>query len=173
MVWCTVAAASPRDDVQVSPLCLSSRGGSLTHVKTEAEHADDVDNDVLNTADVAQFVRHVLISRNIGQRQFARGVLNLSQGTVSELLAKPKPWDRLSEKGRESYRRMYQWAVEQTGTTGLCLDSPQNGESCSCCKCKVLFYYFVITFITFSYCNFRGTEMVQVTPLRRTLAFSL
>ena len=96
-------------------------------MKAELGQTDDTDDGVLNTADVAQFVRHVLLAQNIGQRQFARGVLNLSQGTVSELLAKPKPWDRLSEKGRESYRRMYQWAVEQTGTTGL--DSTQNGEN--------------------------------------------
>jgi len=125
------AVASPADDVQVSPLCLSSRASQSGSVqlKTESEHADDADNNVLNTLDVAQFVRHVLLVRNIGQRQFARGVLGLSQGTVSELLAKPKPWDRLSEKGRESYRRMYQWAVEQTGTTGLWLDSTQNGDS--------------------------------------------
>jgi len=112
----------------------------------EAEHTDDADNSVLNTTDVAQFVRHVLITRNIGQRQFARGVLNLSQGTVSELLAKPKPWDRLSEKGRESYRRMYQWAIEQTGTTSLWLESPQNGESYSYYKTQFLLYQCVISF---------------------------
>jgi len=106
-------------------------------MKTEAAHADDADNNALNTSDVAQFVRHVLITRNIGQRRFARGVLNLSQGTVSELLAKPKPWDRLSEKGRESYRRMYQWAVEQTGTTGLWLDL-QNGKNNLNSKIQVL-----------------------------------
>ena len=126
VVRCTVGVVSAADDgVQVSPLCLSSRASLTQQVKTEA---DDADNNALNTSDVAQFVRHVLITRNIGQRQFARGVLNLSQGTVSELLAKPKPWDRLSEKGRDSYRRMYQWAVEQTGTTGLWIDSSQNGE---------------------------------------------
>jgi len=138
MLCCTTApsssefgVASPADDVQVSPLCLSSRDGhsGSVQLKTESEHADDADNNVLNTVDVSQFVRHVLAARNIGQRQFARGVLGLSQGTVSELLAKPKPWDRLSEKGRESYRRMYQWAVEQTGTTGLWHDSAQNGGS--------------------------------------------
>jgi len=128
-MWHLYYTAPSSSDIQVSPLCLSSRVGhsSLSHVKTESEHADDVENNSLNTTDVAQFVRHVLIARSIGQRQFARGVLGLSQGTVSELLAKPKPWDRLSEKGRDSYRRMYQWAVEQTGTTGLWRD--QNGES--------------------------------------------
>ena len=41
---------------------------------------------------------------NIGQRLFAKYVLGLSQGTVSELLSKPKSWDKLTEKGRDSYR---------------------------------------------------------------------
>lgn len=36
-------------------------------------------------------------------------VLNLSQGTVSEILAKPRPWSALSIKGREPYIRMYSW----------------------------------------------------------------
>ncbi len=36
-------------------------------------------------------------------------VLNLSQGTVSEILSKPRPWYALSVKGREPYIRMYSW----------------------------------------------------------------
>ena len=36
-------------------------------------------------------------------------VLNLSQGTVSEILSKPRPWHSLSVKGREPYMRMYTW----------------------------------------------------------------
>ncbi|CAF4773650.1 unnamed protein product, partial [Rotaria socialis] len=36
-------------------------------------------------------------------------VLNLSQGTVSEILSKPRPWHSLSVKGREPYLRMYTW----------------------------------------------------------------
>ena len=38
-----------------------------------------------------------------------RYVLGLSQGTVSELLSKPKSWDKLTEKGRDSYRKMHAW----------------------------------------------------------------
>lgn len=36
-------------------------------------------------------------------------MLNLSQGTVSEILSKPRPWHSLSVKGREPYMRMYTW----------------------------------------------------------------
>ena len=49
-------------------------------------------------------VREMLSVHNIGQRLFAKYVLGLSQGTVSELLSKPKSWDKLTEKGRDSYR---------------------------------------------------------------------
>ena len=49
-------------------------------------------------------MRELLSVHNIGQRLFAKYVLGLSQGTVSELLSKPKSWDKLTEKGRDSYR---------------------------------------------------------------------
>ncbi|CAF1255774.1 unnamed protein product [Adineta steineri] len=39
----------------------------------------------------------------------SEAVLNLSQGTVSETLSKPRPWYALSVKGREPYIRMYSW----------------------------------------------------------------
>ena len=73
----------------------------------------------LDTVDVARRVRYILTMNNVGQRQFARYVLGLSQGTVSELLAKPKPWDRLTEKGKESYRRMNKWADDHLGVLTL------------------------------------------------------
>jgi hypothetical protein len=43
---------------------------------------------------VAKTVRELLSIHNIGQRLFAKHVLGLSQGTVSELLSKPKSWDK-------------------------------------------------------------------------------
>jgi hypothetical protein len=82
----------------------------------------------LDTVEVAQRVRDVLTANNVGQRQFARHVLGLSQGTVSELLAKPKPWDRLTEKGRESYRRMHEWAGDQLGVLALKANVPRKGK---------------------------------------------
>lgn len=95
----------------------------------------------LDTVEVARRVRDVLAANNVGQRQFARCVLGLSQGTVSELLAKPKPWDRLTEKGKDSYRRMNQWAGDHLGVSSLKdhlnsialkanLPSPKGSYSC-------------------------------------------
>ncbi|XP_043476898.1 homeobox protein cut-like isoform X10 [Leptopilina heterotoma] len=66
----------------------------------------------LDTLNIARRVRELLSIHNIGQRLFAKYVLGLSQGTVSELLSKPKPWDKLTEKGRDSYRKMHGWACD-------------------------------------------------------------
>ncbi|XP_019869254.2 homeobox protein cut isoform X3 [Aethina tumida] len=66
----------------------------------------------LDTLNIARRVRELLSIHNIGQRLFAKYILGLSQGTVSELLSKPKPWDKLTEKGRDSYRKMHAWACD-------------------------------------------------------------
>lgn len=75
------------------------------------ESADELA--LLDTVDISCRIREILSFHNLGQRLFARYVLGLSQGTVSELLSKPKPWDKLTEKGRESYRKMHQWAGDE------------------------------------------------------------
>lgn len=75
-------------------------------------NVEEYQHDSLNTANISRLVRELLSKHNIGQRLFAKFVLNLSQGTVSELLSKPKPWDKLTEKGRDSYRKMHAWAVD-------------------------------------------------------------
>lgn len=82
----------------------------------------------LNTADIAQKVRDLLSLHNIGQRIFAKFILGLSQGTVSELLSKPKHWDKLTEKGRESYRKMYTWSCSDQSINTLKAISPRKGN---------------------------------------------
>ncbi|KAI3382250.1 hypothetical protein SNEBB_011432 [Seison nebaliae] len=68
---------------------------------------DEVSGKRMGSEDIARDTKNILISNNIGQRVFAKYVLGLSQGTVSELLSKAKPWDRLTEKQRVSYYRMH------------------------------------------------------------------
>ena len=43
---------------------------------------------------------------SISQRLFGESCLGLSQGSVSDLLARPKPWHMLTQKGREPFIRM-------------------------------------------------------------------
>ena len=83
---------------------------------------------MLDTATVAQRIREILSLHNIGQRLFAKHVLGLSQGTVSELLSKPKHWDKLTEKGRESYRKMFAWSCDENNVLALKAISPKKGN---------------------------------------------
>ena len=82
----------------------------------------------LNTSEIASRVRDLLSVHNIGQRVFAKYILGLSQGTVSELLSKPKHWDKLTEKGRESYRKMHSWASSDESIAGLKALGPRKGN---------------------------------------------
>ncbi|BFZ04767.1 hypothetical protein BsWGS_07805 [Bradybaena similaris] len=95
----------------------------LNMVKSEVSSTSGV----LDTGYVAKTVRELLSIHNIGQRLFAKHVLGLSQGTVSELLSKPKSWDKLTEKGRESYRKMHTWATDDANIMALKAISPKKG----------------------------------------------
>ena len=86
-------------------------------------------NQNLDTLHISRRVRELLSVHNIGQRIFAKYVLGLSQGTVSELLSKPKPWDKLTEKGRDSYRKMHAWIVDNQAVMLIKSLVPKRGES--------------------------------------------
>ena len=82
----------------------------------------------IDTLASSRRVRELLSIHNIGQRLFAKYVLGLSQGTVSELLSKPKSWDKLTEKGRDSYRKMHAWAYDDSAVMLLKSLIPRKGE---------------------------------------------
>jgi len=60
----------------------------------------------MNTDDLVRRVKDALSQYSISQRLFGETVLGLSQGSVSDLLARPKPWHLLTQKGREPFIRM-------------------------------------------------------------------
>ena len=82
----------------------------------------------LDTLGMSRRVRELLSIHNIGQRLFAKYVLGLSQGTVSELLSKPKCWEKLTEKGRDSYRKMHAWCYDDNAIGLLKSLIPRKGE---------------------------------------------
>lgn len=98
-------------------------------------------NENLNTLQISRCVRELLSMHNIGQRLFAKYVLGLSQGTVSELLSKPKPWDKLTEKGRDSYRKMHAWATDERCINLLKSMVPRKGELFGC----LLVFFLVVS----------------------------
>ena len=66
-----------------------------------------------------------VLTNKILLQLFGEAVLGLSQGSVSELLSKPKPWHMLSIKGREPFIRMQLW-----------LSDPHNIDKLQHLKCE-------------------------------------
>ena len=63
----------------------------------------------INTAVLAERVRHYLKANQIQWTRFASLVLGVSQGRLSILLGKPKPWQQLAPRVRALYQRMLLW----------------------------------------------------------------
>ena len=125
-------AASVADQLLLSSQCSTLPASSLNTdsfglSQQSSSSSPSCNQPGLDTADVAQRIRDILSTFNIGQRLFAKHVLGLSQGTVSELLSKPKHWDKLTEKGRESYRKMHLWASDEHNIRLLKAISPRKG----------------------------------------------
>ncbi|CAD7087187.1 unnamed protein product [Hermetia illucens] len=110
------------EDLQLPPGSMAGRLGDSLIPKSDPMEAklqemlrynmDKYANQNLDTLHISRRIRELLSVHNIGQRIFAKYILGLSQGTVSELLSKPKPWDKLTEKGRDSYRKMHAWGCD-------------------------------------------------------------
>lgn len=129
------------DDLQLTSGSMAGRLGDSLIPKSDPMEAklqemlrynmDKYANQNLDTLHISRRVRELLSVHNIGQRLFAKYVLGLSQGTVSELLSKPKPWDKLTEKGRDSYRKMHAWACDDNAVLLLKSLIPKKGKPIS------------------------------------------
>lgn len=87
------------------------------------------DDDQLETAEIAFQVKEQLLKHNIGQRVFGHYVLGLSQGSVSEILARPKPWRKLTVKGKEPFIKMKQFLSDEQNILALrTIQVRQRGE---------------------------------------------
>uniref|UniRef100_A0A4W3IBZ3 One cut domain family member n=1 Tax=Callorhinchus milii TaxID=7868 RepID=A0A4W3IBZ3_CALMI len=73
----------------------------------------------LDTYTITKKVKEVLTDNNLGQRLFGETILGLTQGSVSDLLARPKPWHKLSLKGREPFVRMQLWLNDASNVEKL------------------------------------------------------
>jgi hypothetical protein len=68
------------------------------------------DNSYLDTKDLCRQIANELKQHAIPQAVFAEKILCRSQGTLSDLLRNPKPWEKL-KSGRETFRRMHNWVL--------------------------------------------------------------
>lgn len=85
----------------------------------EAVDGAGPEEEQLDTAEIAFQVKEQLLKHNIGQRVFGHYVLGLSQGSVSEILARPKPWRKLTVKGKEPFIKMKQFLSDEQNVLAL------------------------------------------------------
>ncbi|XP_039218544.1 homeobox protein cut-like 2 isoform X1 [Crotalus tigris] len=85
----------------------------------EGSNPSSADEEQLDTAEIAFQVKEQLLKHNIGQRVFGHYVLGLSQGSVSEILARPKPWRKLTVKGKEPFIKMKQFLSDEQNVLAL------------------------------------------------------
>ncbi|KAI6242955.1 One cut domain family member [Aphelenchoides fujianensis] len=87
---------------------------------------DDV---YIDTADLCARVVYELKQHSIPQSCFAEKILCRSQGTLSDLLRNPRPWNEL-KSGRETFRRMFNW-LQQPLHVRLTILDMYNGPNVS------------------------------------------
>nr|CAD2181545.1 unnamed protein product [Meloidogyne enterolobii] len=87
----------------VSPTSYHQSSGMVDPLNAEID-----DEIYIDTKDLCKRVAYELKQHSIPQAIFAERILCRSQGTLSDLLRNPKPWNRL-KSGRETFKRMYNW----------------------------------------------------------------
>ncbi|XP_078278844.1 cut-like homeobox 1b isoform X2 [Rhinoraja longicauda] len=103
-----------------SPIPASSDVNGMIPSPSQSESAGSIsEGEELDTAEIARQVKEQLIKHNIGQRIFGHYVLGLSQGSVSEILARPKPWNKLTVRGKEPFHKMKQFLSDEQNILAL------------------------------------------------------
>ncbi|XP_060105155.1 homeobox protein cut-like 2 [Heteronotia binoei] len=97
----------------------ASEGSPPSDQSEGSGSAGSADEEQLDTAEIAFQVKEQLLKHNIGQRVFGHYVLGLSQGSVSEILARPKPWRKLTVKGKEPFIKMKQFLSDEQNVLAL------------------------------------------------------
>ncbi|KAM4567220.1 cut-like homeobox 1b isoform 1-T1 [Odontesthes bonariensis] len=120
-----LAASSPQpppaspDMVPVNGSSTAGSAPSPSPSHSDATTGSVLDGEDMDTAEIARQVKEQLIKHNIGQRVFGHYVLGLSQGSVSEILARPKPWNKLTIRGKEPFHKMRQFLADEQNILAL------------------------------------------------------
>ncbi|XP_051786732.1 cut-like homeobox 1b isoform X4 [Erpetoichthys calabaricus] len=111
------------NSLSVSPLqqqASSPDVNGMAPSPSQSESAGSIsEGEDMDTAEIARQVKEQLIKHNIGQRIFGHYVLGLSQGSVSEILARPKPWNKLTIRGKEPFHKMKQFLSDEQNILAL------------------------------------------------------
>ncbi|XP_053130765.1 homeobox protein cut-like 1 isoform X2 [Hemicordylus capensis] len=107
---------SSQSPLQQSPADINGMAPSPSQSESAGSASE---GEEIDTAEIARQVKEQLIKHNIGQRIFGHYVLGLSQGSVSEILARPKPWNKLTVRGKEPFHKMKQFLSDEQNILAL------------------------------------------------------
>ncbi|EGT42127.1 hypothetical protein CAEBREN_14492 [Caenorhabditis brenneri] len=88
---------------------------SLTSQEIEDILNAEIEGDYIYTKDLCMKISAELRTHEIPQHLFSERIINRSQGTLSDLLKKPRPWSSL-RTARKTYIRMYNWLSQPLET---------------------------------------------------------
>lgn len=124
-------AVSPVFNFSASSDALAEVNHSIPNdMKTIMAGVDDLD-----TSAIAVRVHDLLATHHISQAVFSEHIVGLTQGALSNILNKPKPWINLQTTGRQPYLRMKLWLDSDGFDKRLAaLLKLQHGESMGGCQ---------------------------------------
>ncbi|XP_069816878.1 homeobox protein cut-like 2 isoform X2 [Dendropsophus ebraccatus] len=108
-----------KSNIQHNHQSSGNQDSSSQSDQSEGTNSSSIDDEPLDTSEIAFQVKEQLLKHNIGQRVFGHYVLGLSQGSVSEILARPKPWRKLTVKGKEPFIKMKQFLSDEQNVLAL------------------------------------------------------
>jgi hypothetical protein len=83
----------------------------------------------LDTVQVANTVKSLLVDTGVGQRLFARQILGVAQSVLSDMFLKPKPWTECTSYKKRLYQRMHEWSQSKEEMEQLADLSSSMGRS--------------------------------------------
>ncbi|CAG9537657.1 unnamed protein product [Cercopithifilaria johnstoni] len=101
----------PTSTTRLTSTVGAPRASYSTKDTTDPLNAEIDDDIYIDTTDLCKRIAWELKQHSIPQAIFAERILCRSQGTLSDLLRNPKPWNKL-KSGRETFRRMFNWVQQ-------------------------------------------------------------
>ncbi|VDP32138.1 unnamed protein product [Heligmosomoides polygyrus] len=111
---------------EVTQCLLAARRVYSTKDSNDPLNAEIDDDIYIDTKELCKRIAYELKQHSIPQAIFAERILCRSQGTLSDLLRNPKPWNKL-KSGRETFRRMFNWVQQPLAMRLGILDMYKQG----------------------------------------------
>ncbi|XP_078583526.1 homeobox protein cut-like 1 [Branchiostoma floridae x Branchiostoma japonicum] len=104
----TLTTSSTSNTVYVTPE-LSYATQDAENQKEVSVHVLDNAADILDPVQIVNTLRETLEKNKLTQAMFSRLVLQRGEGTFSELMNEPGPWEKMQPRRQNLYKTMKQW----------------------------------------------------------------